>query len=61
MFLYFQIKCSSFFVPTNSIFHFCLVNSEFGACLVVDHGLAYNYSKMFLLFFSLRVRLLQDP
>ena len=42
MFLYFQIKCSSFFVPSNSIFDFCLVNSECGACLVVDHGLAYN-------------------
>ena len=46
LFLSFQIDFSSFFVEILS-FGFCLVNSECGAYLAVDHNLVYSYSTMF--------------
>ena len=38
-------------------FSFCLVNSECGTYLVVDHSLVYSYPKMFLLNFSVMLTL----
>ena len=52
LFLYFQIKCSSFFVKILS-FEFCLVNLEYDAYLPVDHRLVYSRPKLLLLFLSL--------
>ena len=40
LFLYFQIKCSSFLCG-NSLFGVYLANSECDAYLAVDHGLVY--------------------
>ena len=58
MFLYFQIKYSSFLAEILS-FTFYLVNSECGAYLAVDQSLVYgSYSNMFLLFFSLILSLI---
>ena len=46
----------------NQVFHFfveilpfvfCLVNSECGAYLAVDHSLLYSYPKIYILFFRL--------
>ena len=41
-------------------FGFCLSNSECNAYLPVDHSLVYSHPKIFLLFFSLILRLVEN-
>ena len=48
LFLYFQIKCSIlFYIYFFLSSGFCLVNSEFGEYLALDHSLVYSYPKRF--------------